>query len=268
MFKFKFDDLINDEDYGYIFKKDKEFFDKYLKEGQWNKETNIDPNSRDNDNCFQFGLLPQQIVGDINKSKIYLLNLNPSFDVKYFKDFEDESTLEPYINDILHLKYSSKNLKEYPFYFLNPKLKETSGYEWWNNGHHFKSYISIYKNKYKNKDEDYIRKILAKEFCCIELIPYHAKKLPIKKGEAKELPSVKYVKKYVKEVLLPKAKSGKIIIICLRAEKYWLNDFTKEEKKHIYFSDNPQTVPFKLENIIYKDNRPEKKVKEILGIKK
>jgi len=256
-FKFYQFDFAKDNKYGYIFKKDKEFFDKYLKEGQWSKETNKEK-EKDNldkgihsDKCFQFGLRPQQIVGNMKEAKIFLLNLNPSFDVEKYLDFDDEEKLKDILEEVL-ASNGSPNI-EYPFYFLNPELKDTGGETWWNNGHHFKSYI----------EECYDIKKLAKLFCCIELIPYHARKLPISINKMLECPSVKNVKDFVREVLIPKAKKEDIVIICLRSKKYW--DIEKEindKSYNVYFSPNPQRANFSINN---EKSEHVKKIKELIN---
>lgn len=226
-----FDELILDDKYGYIFENDKAFFEKNLKnEKYWDNDAH-----RPDKKCFQLSLLPQPITGDIDNAKVFLLNLNPSFAKQ---DYEDEVVLKPYLEDTLNMDYNGC-LKDYPFYFLNPELENLGGAAWWFNGrhgsHHFKSYLDA---GYKAKD-------LAKKFCCIELIPYHARTLPISSElMAAECPSSIKVREYVKNNILPKAKRKEIVIICLRAFNEW--GISEDPSNNVYITSNRQTANFSL----------------------
>ncbi len=223
---FCFDELIEDEKFGYIFKNDKEFFENNLK----NKDYWDNGEQRGKNRCFQFCLLPQPVTGDINNAKIFLLNENPSFVIK---DYEEEKELKPYLIDALKMDYSGC-LKDYPFYCLNPKLSHTGAAEWWTGRGHFNSYL---KAGYKAED-------LAKKFCCIELIPYHARKLPLTTQKMSECPSTKRMREYVEKTLLLRAQRKEIVIICLRSIEAW--GISEDNDNNVYMTSNYQIANFGL----------------------
>mgnify|MGYP005862447387 FL=1 len=95
----------------YVLEEDKKFIDKFNSKAKEDHKIDLD-------------LLPEPFFGN-EDADIVLLNLNPGIDKK---DKELHKQKE-YVDAI------KKNLNheptEYPFYFLDPKLKDTSGYKWW-----------------------------------------------------------------------------------------------------------------------------------------
>lgn len=61
---------------------------------------------------------------------------------------------------------------------------------------------------------------LSQSLACLQILPYHSKSFrpgaPLKK-----LPSFQVMFAYVRDVLIPKARGGKVTIIATRGIKYW-----------------------------------------------
>jgi hypothetical protein len=62
--------------------------------------------------------------------------------------------------------------------------------------------------------------ILSKKLACLELIPYHSKSFGAG-SLLNKLPSVKVMRSYVQDIVIPRAKADKAIIIATRQVKMW-----------------------------------------------
>jgi hypothetical protein len=72
---------------------------------------------------LQLSLFPEPFVGNPNDAEIYFLNLNPGFSEK---DIKDMPAIKKHV-----FKNNQHESMEYPFYWLDPALKETGGGKWW-----------------------------------------------------------------------------------------------------------------------------------------
>ena len=164
---------------------------------------------------IKLDLLPEPFIGNI-KSKIYLLSLNPG----YSEENIEEHKSKPFINTI-KCNYLQE-IKDFPFYYLNPKLKEFSGSKWW---------LSKLKSLIKHSSIEQI----SKSICCLELFPYHSKRynhneLNLKGSNS----SIEIIKKGIEE--------NKLIII-MRSRKLWEKIIPElRQYKRLIVLKNPQNV--------------------------
>lgn len=116
-------------------------------------------------------LIPQPYVGDIRNAGIVLCLLNPGVD------------LGDYVSERPGTEFRDRklaNLRQkgidgrYPFFEIDPDLADTGAFRWWwprlkkvadamvADGHEFDDAVAI----------------LAREICCVELVPYHSGTAP------------------------------------------------------------------------------------------
>jgi hypothetical protein len=179
-------------------------------------------------NRIRKNLLPCPFLGN-PKSPIILLNLNPGWDQSdsYFhrwKPFRIANRA-----NLLHKK------TDYPFYLLNPKLKASLGYKWW-------------EKRLHELIEDFGRRTVAQKICCLEFAPYHSQTF---KQFDSILPSQKYNFHLLRQVLKDNA-----LIIIMRGLKYWqqaVPELKKYKNKYCLKSwRNPCLTKANLGNRTYK----------------
>ncbi len=164
------------------------------------------------DSKLHLGLSPHPYAGNLDKAKIFILAINPGLD-------PGDYILE---KDPKYIEIRNKNLRqekmEYPFYFLNPNLSLHQGYTYWFKK--FRDLINEIKGHYGIKWIE-AQKRLSEYVATLELVPYASQKFGLPDSMLKDLMSVRAMKHYVNDFLVPKAKKKEILIIITRKIKYW-----------------------------------------------
>ena len=144
-------------------------------------------------------LLAEPFIGDPS-SRVYLLGLNPGYD----READDAWHANPVycraiINNLNHRP------AEFPFYFLDPCLKDAPGSKWW------RLYLKWLIN-------DVGIETLAQNVFYCELFPYHSKKYkPVPKVIApKGLPSSRYTVSLVHQTI-----EAHRLVVVTRAFSRW-----------------------------------------------
>lgn len=184
-----------------------------------------EPNSYEID----FTLLPEPFLGMPN-AEIMLLNLNPGIhesDIIYHR----QPTFQRLNAHNLHHKPTT-----YPFYLLNPALKECPGYNWWSKK------LSHLINKFGQEQ-------VSKKICCVEYFPYHSKRYRF--PNSKQLPSQEYSFYLVRKAI----KQGTFIIF-MRSHSRWRAAVpelkTYHNKSSVKSIQNPYLTPKNLSSSAYK----------------
>lgn len=166
-----------------------------------------------NDNSLHLGLLPLPYVGDLSKSTIFILMLNPGLSpTDYFAEYNQPEFRNIYLGNIFQ-EFET----EFPFHFLNPEFAWHEGFQYWHDK--FKGLARVVSEK-KNLTYYDSLKFLSKQISCLELMPYHSKRF----GSdyfINDLQSVRLMRSFVNDFLLPKALNKNIIIIVTRKAKIW-----------------------------------------------
>lgn len=180
---------------------------------------------------LRLDLLPEPFIGNI-KSKIYILSLNPGFNDKNIEEHKNKQFI-----DTIKCNYLNE-IKDFPFYYLNPNFKEFSGSKWW---------LSKLNPLIKHSSIEQV----SKSICCLELFPYHSKKYNHNNIILKGLNfSIRIIKKGIEE--------NKLIII-MRSRKLWENIIPElKQYKKLIVLKNPQNV------VISEKNMESKEFKSIL----
>ena len=192
-------------------------------------------------NKFHLNLIPIPYTGDIEDAKIYILTLNPGFEIlDYYAESKDREFKEALINNL-----RQKLDVNYPFIFLNPKFLWHGGGQYWEKK--LKNVINEVTERFKNPEDfekplgmlentsNIYKKALsyvAKKIAVLELVPYHSKSYNLPNKKFKNLQSPKIMTDFVKKELLPKAKKSEKCIICTRGSKSW--DLTDDNNVIVY----------------------------------
>ena len=162
---------------------------------------------------LHLGLIPQPYCGDLENAEIYILMLNPGLHpTDYYGELEVPAFRKAAIDN---LKQTGN--KQYPFVFLNPEFSWHGGYDWWHGK--LKGVIAELA-KYKNISYAESRQMVSKKIASIELFPYHSKSFA-HHAWIDKLESVRLVKSYVNDYIVPKVKSGNATVIVTRQTKVW-----------------------------------------------
>jgi hypothetical protein len=182
------------------------------------------------DERLHLSLRPVPYLGNLAKAKIFILLLNPGL---AYSDYWAESKSKEFrkrLDD--NLRQSFVGI-EFPFFKLDPEFCWCSGFVWWEKKLH-EVIRCIAKEKFNDKYLDAMHDLSTK-LACLELVPYHSSSFG-SHSLLKNLPSVKMVKKFVQESLVPDAKAGKVTLIVTRQAKEWgFSDNMKKTKNLVIY---------------------------------
>lgn len=178
------------------------------------------------DKKLHIGLTPVPFIGNLRKASIYLFMLNPGLSPSDYIQGKIPEFNEIHINNL-----QQKGNEEYPFYQLNPAICSHPGYNYW-----IKKLKAVIEKIKTAEDIRWLeaQKLLSKKIALLELIPYHSKSFGLKDIIINKMASVRDIKHYVKEKIVPKARNNKCLIVVMRSSKRW--DIEQEENIVVYNS--------------------------------
>jgi hypothetical protein len=167
------------------------------------------------DHRFHFSLLPIPYQGDLNRADIFILQLNPGFNVN---DYHAEWNVPAFRRRVERNIRQELDGTDFPFYSLDPELCWCSGYRWWERK--FRDIAAIIAHrKYKGRYLDALRE-LSQRVAVVELVPYHS--IAFKDRRLiRVLPSTAHATNLVHSNLLERATSGEALIIAMRKVAAW-----------------------------------------------
>lgn len=163
---------------------------------------------------LHLGLLPMPFAGNLENASIFILMLNPGLSAG---DYFAEQRVAEFRNAHVRGLRQENADDEFPFIFLNPDFAWHPGFGYWQ-----KKFHNIIDEIRKQQKVSYQKamSILSKKLACLELMPYHSKSFGAG-SLLNKLPSVKLMRNYVQDVVIPKAMSDKAIVIATRQIKMW-----------------------------------------------
>jgi hypothetical protein len=167
------------------------------------------------DTRFHLSLLPVPFPGNLAHAEIIILLLNPGFDLG---EYWAETYSKPFrVRLEANLRQDFEGIR-FPFLGLDPEFSWHSAFSWWERK--FRDILtSIARHKFNGCYAHALRD-LAKRVAAVELVPYHSQRFSAGPLVTK-LPSAKMAKRYVQEVLVPKAEAGEKLIIATRRCADW-----------------------------------------------
>src|SRR6267154_735574 len=116
------------------------------------------------DHRFHFSLLPIPYLGNLNRADIFILQLNPGFNLN---NYYAEWNVPAFRRRLERSVRQELDGAEFPFYSLDPELCWYTGYRWWEGKFHEVAKI-IAEKKYKGRYLDALRE-LSRRVAVIEL---------------------------------------------------------------------------------------------------
>ncbi len=164
------------------------------------------------DSKLHLGISPHPYAGNLERAKIFILSLNPGLHPGEYLLETDPKYVE------IHKKNMRQEKMDYPFYFLNPYLSIHPGYTYWFKK--FRDLINEIRDHFGIKWVE-AQKRLSGLVTTLELVPYHSQTFGLTDNILTKLESVKVMKQYVNEILIPKAEKKEILIIITRKTRFW-----------------------------------------------
>lgn len=165
------------------------------------------------DKCLHLQLLPQPYVGNLATADIFLLSLNPGFDVAdYWGELEHAGFRKILIGN-LHQRPIKGRLA---FPLLDPSFSWHGGYRYWES-----KLRTVIQETAAGRTGGYqgALEYAAKRLAALELVPYHS--TGFRARELIAAPTAEAMKRFVLRGLLPRAKRGEILIVVLRRARDW-----------------------------------------------
>jgi hypothetical protein len=157
-------------------------------------------------------LLPSPFAGDLRRGDIFLLLLNPGFNIgDYFG--ERQPTFRRALRATLDQKLEEE---EFPFMWLNPELSFHPGFVWWHKK--LGGLIQMLADQWNSSHYEASRR-LSRRLVGLELFPYHSQSFD-NKHLNKKLRSMEVMLNYVSG-LSKRALSGEVFITVMRKPKEW-----------------------------------------------
>lgn len=142
---------------------------------------------------LQTDVLPEPFIGRMD-APIVLLSLNPGFDERACLTYADRYTREVWSKNVRHEPLL------YPFYFLDPRFRDSGGAEWW-------------KKKLKEPIQLADEHTVASSILCIEYSPYPSRTF-------KEMPAPLESQRYG-FALAEQAMDRGAVIVLMRGRRLW-----------------------------------------------
>ncbi|MGA2898257.1 MAG: hypothetical protein ABSE27_11780 [Acidobacteriaceae bacterium] len=167
------------------------------------------------DDRLHLSLMPGPYLGDLSCAEFVILQINPGL---AYTDYWAESKVPEFRVRLKDNLRQSFNGIEFPFPFLDPQFCWTGGFTWWEKK--LRGVLTLIADR--KFDGSYFEALrdLSRKLASVELVPYHSRTFGAQKLITK-LPSVKMVKKFVHERLVPDAKAGKLTLIVMKKGSFW-----------------------------------------------
>ena len=173
------------------------------------------------DATLHLGLLPVPFAGDLSGADVFILLQNPGFRPSdYFAEFDDPDFVKALVANLgQRIPHSG-----FPFLFLDPRFSYHGGFDYWRRK--FKGLLSLAMDHHQMTLPDALQ-YFSRRVAILELFPYHSSVGGLGEKLLRELRSVSLVRSYVREHLLPRAKSGDALLIVTRQAQLWGLEPTK-----------------------------------------
>ena len=167
------------------------------------------------DDGLHLSLLPVPYIGNLEKSQIVVLLLNPGFD---HSDYWAESKRPEFRKRLEQNLYQSFDEIEFPFIYLDPQFCWHSGFRWWERKLREVTQriaLSAFDGNYRDALRD-----LSQRLACVELFPYHSASFTDNKLIGK-LPSTRKTQSFVQDSIRGETDGSGRIWIATRKARDW-----------------------------------------------
>ena len=167
------------------------------------------------DTSVHLGLLPVPYVGDLQRSSIFVLMLNPGLEPGHY--FAEETVQNFRTALIRNLRQENIDC-EYPFLDIDPRFAWHPGSAYW-----LGKLQDITRRLAAKQGISYQTALsrLAQSLALLQLVPYHSRRFRLPPSVLNRLASTQMIVEYVHYVLVPRALNGDAVIIAIRGGQKW-----------------------------------------------
>jgi hypothetical protein len=161
------------------------------------------------------GLLPMPFSGDMRRSRVYILLLNPGVGPT---DYYGEYAVPAFREARLANLRQQFDEDRWTFVGLDPEFAWHGGYDYWHGK--LRGVIAELAAGWRVSFAD-ARRRFADLLAVIELFPYHSEAFADADHWLRDLPSVSLARKFVNDFVLPRVVAGEAIAIVTRQARAW-----------------------------------------------
>jgi hypothetical protein len=162
------------------------------------------------DTSLHLGLIPIPFIGPLRSARVFILMLNPGLCPEdYFAEIE----WKPYREALMANLQAASD-----FFCLNPAFAWHSGFRYWHG-----KLRQIVAGLASAWNVPYLTALsrVAQQMAVLQLMPYHSLRFGLSDGILRSLESVRLMRSYVHEVLVPQAQRGEALIVVTRKSRHW-----------------------------------------------
>lgn len=164
---------------------------------------------------LHLSLIPQPFFGNIDEAPIVILTLNPGL---HLADYYGEQFVSAYRRALVaNLRLRNKDTR-YPNIFLSPTFCWHSGFSYWHG--RLARLIDKFAEQTKVSRLEALA-LFSKSIATLELMPYHSSSFSVSNRVLSKLRSVALARAYVNDVLLPRVRASKLLLIVVRQAERW-----------------------------------------------
>jgi hypothetical protein len=178
------------------------------------------------DKRLHLGLVPRPFNGRIDSAPIVLLCLNPGLSpVDYFAEYRWG------LRELL-----MANLRGRPVMpWFDPDYSWHPGFRYWQT--RFGRTVDVLADRFQRSRLETLH-FLQKKIAILQLVPYHSASFGLPRSLWEKLHSVQLARSFVADHLIPRARAGEALVVCLRASKKW----GVQKKRGVIVYDTPGAV--------------------------
>jgi hypothetical protein len=161
------------------------------------------------------GLLPVPFAGDLERSEVFLLLLNPGFKAAdYFSEFNNPSFAAAIRGNLKQKPVDPK----YPMIYLNPAFADTGGYLYWR--HKLAGLLDRARLQHGWTLTQALS-YFSQKIAVLEMFPYHSATFGLSPRVLSGLNSVRLMRDFVGDIVRPRARARDATIVITRQANYW-----------------------------------------------
>jgi hypothetical protein len=168
------------------------------------------PDSQMKKTHLHLSLLPHPFFGTLSNASVFILTLNPKVGPS---DYRAEDNLEYQTAWANTLRQAGE-----PFMWLNPRFSWHGGFEYWHRDR-CTTLVDRCSREFRIP-RTHALAFMAKSVAVIQLVPYHSVSAPPDRM-IDQLESVNLARRFVKEVVVPRALAGEALIVAVRGVTRW-----------------------------------------------
>ena len=171
---------------------------------------------RNRDRRLHVGLLPVPFMGDLLNASIYVLMACPGVTRGDYEEYEQYAFRRALLANL-----KQERLDGFlPFPSLDPQFDWHDGFKYWNAGRGLGNTIGELGSRLGISESE-ARAMLCERLAVIQVVPYHSGSPPRDSGALWSWPSVRLAGEFVRDVVVPRVRSGEAVVLSLLRVKFW-----------------------------------------------